>query len=203
ETAALGLAVIGNLLGLGWSIGLDPETELRLVEEARALGPRASDRGALVRVLASYAASRAFVGDLENYRTSIAEADRLERESPDRALRINVLLCTAQGHHWRADLRELTRVVDDALDLLREEPKAGGDIYMRSPVAQALMLRSLAAHYAGRLDEAVRDCERGAAEARAADAPDQESWLLPRAPGVQPLPGGRRPAVPPPPSAVW
>jgi DNA-binding winged helix-turn-helix (wHTH) protein len=177
ETIALGLQTRAILLELGWLVGLDSETEGRLLAEARGLAARGGDPQALTQMLIDYSASRAFRGELALHRATIEEAAAL-RPAADPASRVAELLSIATAHHTSGDLHALARVAEESFAILRVDPRAGSNTYCRAPYAHMLMHQGRVFHYVGRLPDAERAYECASAEARAQGADDQLAWIV-------------------------
>jgi adenylate cyclase len=163
ETLALALSSRMLQLEYAWRLGMEREEAEALAAEATAIAERSGDVHA-VALLKLLTAARPGVADRASEWVGAAEeAIALADGTGDPALRVAVRSAGAYAHMCAGDLDSVERVADEILQLTAGDPSLGAGIVVDSPMAWALMARSVALRERDRggkaeelLDEALR-----------------------------------------------
>jgi tetratricopeptide (TPR) repeat protein len=175
ETGELTLAACTQVLNLGGRVGLREEEIAATLDEGRALAERTGDLGAHAQLLASSALARGLAGDVQGALAEAHQAADLAARSGDRALE----LIRFYGALWRLLLGDLGAALADAdgmIEVTRDDPRLGMEVWGFSPHAWAVLLRAVALSFMGRLPEAKAERERALALARELGDEETLGW---------------------------
>lgn len=177
ETVALALAACGQVLNLGWRLGLAEEEIAAALDDGRALAQRSGDVLADALLLATAAAARGMAGDVRGALEHTLEAARVAQGSDDREAESIQFLPA----YWRlllGDLRAALAGFEGAIEFTRDDPRLGTAFWGFSGNAWARAFRAIALAYLGRLREAREERERALAVARALGDEEALGWSL-------------------------
>jgi len=160
DTAELTITACMHILNLGIRMGITEEEADAVFAQGKAVAERCGDRQALGRLLTNYGMVRGSGGDIAAALTNIAAATRLAEESEDIALRVALLLTTVVWELHSGELHSALVLVDQVLDLTREDHTLGAAIVGFNSHVFAIFYRGVVRLAAGLLDAARRDFDQ-------------------------------------------
>ena len=175
ETAELTLAACTQVLNLGWRVGLPEEEIAAALDDGRALAQRTGDVVAHARLLDRAASARGAAGDVRGALEQLLEAADLADGSGNRALELTRFV----GAFWLfflGDLRAGLADLEQLIELTRDDPRLGMEIWGFSPHAWARAVRAVVLPYVGRVPEAKDERERALALARELGDDETLGW---------------------------
>jgi class 3 adenylate cyclase/tetratricopeptide (TPR) repeat protein len=176
ETTAL--AVSSRLLQLdyAWRLGMDREEADALASEAAEIAERIGDVHslALLRLLTS--ARPGVAESSAEWVAAAEEASQLADGTGDPALRIAVRSAGAYAFMCAGDLDALEALTEEMLDLAGGDPALGAGIVVNSPIAWALMAKSVALRERDLPEEAEELLDQALRLADEHDDPETAGW---------------------------
>jgi class 3 adenylate cyclase/tetratricopeptide (TPR) repeat protein len=182
--AELALTSRMMLLNLSWREGVPEgqtseefERECRtLFEEAKALAQAAGNRVAQTVTLSAYGAGRGLSGHLEDMAELGMQAVRLADGADESWLKLSVLPCPVYALHALGRYPEVLDLLEEAVELLPDDPGAGGGLTLVCPYAWLLSWQAASRAATGALGEAFAGYERALALSREYGDFETESW---------------------------
>jgi class 3 adenylate cyclase/tetratricopeptide (TPR) repeat protein len=177
ETTAL--AVSSRLLQLdyAWRLGMDREEADVLAAEAAEIAERIGDVHSLALLKLLTAARPGIAEHSAEWVAAAGEASRLADETGDPALRIAVRSAGAYAFMCAGDLDALEMLADELLELAGDDPTLGAGIVVDSPIAWALMAKSVALRERDRPGEAEQLLDQALRLAAEHDDPETAGWV--------------------------
>jgi class 3 adenylate cyclase/tetratricopeptide (TPR) repeat protein len=175
ETTQLKLAACTQVLNLGWRVGLPEEEVDAALADGRALAARTGDAVGHARLLATSSAVRGLAGDVHGALTELMEAARLAEGTGNAALRVTRFAAGVWRYHL-GDLRAALADAERAIELTRDDPRLGMEIWGFSPHAFSRTLRAIVLPYLGRVQEAEDERKRALVLARELGDDETLGW---------------------------
>ncbi len=172
------MAVSSRLLQLdyAWRLGMDRRQADALAAEATEIAERIGDLHSLA-LLKLLTAARPGIADHSGEWVSAAEeAIELADRGGDPSLRIGVRSAAVYAHMCAGDLDAVEGAADEVLALTGGDRKLGAGIVIDSPIAWALMAKSMALRERDRFDESEELAGRALRMAEEDDDPETASW---------------------------
>jgi class 3 adenylate cyclase/tetratricopeptide (TPR) repeat protein len=182
--AELALTSRMMLLNLSWREGVPEgqtseefERECRtLFEEANALSRAAGNVVAQTVTLSAYGAGRGLSGHLDDMADLGMRAVRLADSADESWLKLSVLPCPVYALHALGRYPQVLDLLEEAVELLPDDPGAGGGLTLVCPYAWLLSWQAAARAATGSLTEAFAGYERALALSREYGDFETESW---------------------------
>jgi adenylate cyclase len=178
EASSLQLLAYGQILNLGWRLGLSDDEWEALFAEGKALAERRGDTRAVAFLVGLHANRMALSGNATAAVEHQMEAVRLSDESGDLEMRCLTRLGLAYACFCAGRLPEALKAADRALELTREDLTMGVTTVGFSAFIWLLQFRGIIERWMGRLDQARRDADRALELARESKNPENLGWAL-------------------------
>ncbi|MFI5364913.1 MAG: ATP-binding protein [Candidatus Binatia bacterium] len=159
ETQELAITACMHILNLGIRMGMTQAEADAVFAQGKAVAERSGQRQALPRLLTNYGMVRGSGGDIAAAMAHITEATRLAQESEDVALQVGLLLTTVVWQLHSGELDSALVLVEQVLELTRDDPMLGAGIVGFNPHVFAIFYRGVIRLAAGLLGEARRDLD--------------------------------------------
>jgi class 3 adenylate cyclase/tetratricopeptide (TPR) repeat protein len=174
------LALFSRMLQLeyAWRLGMERGEEEALAAEAVAIAERKGDLTALAMLKLLIDVRP---GVAENTGEWVADADEaiaLADETGEPGLRAAFRGAAAYAHMCAGDLDRVEATIEEMLAILGEDPDVGAGIVVSSPMAWALVAKSMALRERGRAEEAEELLDEALREAAERGDPETEGWAL-------------------------
>jgi class 3 adenylate cyclase/tetratricopeptide (TPR) repeat protein len=172
------LAVSSRLLQLdyAWRLGMDREQAEALATEATAIAERIGDLHSLALLKLLTAARPGVAEHSGEWVTAAEEAIGLADRAGERSLRIAVRSAAAYAYMCAGDLDAIEATAADVLALTDGDRKLGSGIVIDSPIAWALMAKSVALRERDRFGEAEELLDRALRLAEEDENPETAGW---------------------------
>ena len=179
STEATVLALSSRLLQLdfAWRLGIDPDEEAKLVEEAEEMAERTGDLRAQALLRMTTGARPGLVLESEDWIAAADEASRLADESGDLHLRVAIRAASAYARLHAGRFDDFERWLDGVIELSGGDPSVGAEIVIGNPVAWAHMGKATVRRERGEFDEAERLLDRALHLSDQTQDPESASWI--------------------------
>jgi class 3 adenylate cyclase/tetratricopeptide (TPR) repeat protein len=176
ETSTLG--VFSRLLQLdyAWRLGMKPEQVDSLTKEASELASRLGDLRSLTLLKMMESVRPGLDQNAETWTSQANEGVALADRSGDDALRVAVRSAGSYAFLCAGDWDVVDRMLDEALEIARDDHGAGSGIIIGCPVAWALLAKGVLRRERGELDEAAELFNRALRIAADQGDPETEGW---------------------------
>ncbi len=176
ETAALAVFSRMQQLDYAWRLGMDRAASEALAEEAMQIAARTADVRSLALLKLLIAARPGVAHHTAPWVAAAEESARLADETGDPGLQVAVRAVGAYAYMCAGDLDGLEETVDRILALTDDDRAVGGGILIASPVAWALMAKSVALRERDQLGEAEALLEEALKVATEQGDHETEGW---------------------------
>jgi class 3 adenylate cyclase/tetratricopeptide (TPR) repeat protein len=179
DALRLGVQARGSLLRVGGRQGMSTAEADALMAEGQASAEQLGDPGLLGLFMANSAASIAFRGEMARSYRAAEEAYRLALQSddPDRRAAVALVRCTT--FVFTGTIHEGFRAIREAFDECGGDPQLGEAVLGYGALCRVHCVHAELLGFAGRLDEARTEQDRGIAMARELGYTDLVAWGLP------------------------
>ena len=176
ETAALG--VFSRLLQIdyAWRLGMEPERVEALVEEAREIAARTGDLRSLALLRFLEAARPGLDQHARVWTGAVDEAIAIADESGDDALRAATRTAGSYAYVVAGDLDHCEQLLDEALEIMRDDHSMGNGIVLGCPYAWAIMGKGIIRRDHSEYDAGEELFEQALRIAAEQGDPETESW---------------------------
>jgi len=154
DIVRLRLTAFGQVLNLGWRLGMDTEAAARSFEEATALADRVGDVRSRALMLAAYGRMLAASGSADEYVAHVERGRQLVDGTTDAGLQATMLTILCQAYRMAGRVREALAVSEEGLARICGAVKLDDRVLGFSTRIWLKGLRAQSLMYAGRLDEA-------------------------------------------------
>ncbi len=172
------LAVSSRLLQLdyAWRLGMDREQAEALATEATAIAERIGDLHSLALLKLLTAARPGVAEHSGEWVTAAEEAIGLADRAGERSLQIAVRSAAAYAYMCAGDLDAIEATAAEVLALTDGDRELGSGIVIDSPIAWALMAKSVALRERDRFSEAEELVDRALRLAEEDENPETAGW---------------------------
>ena len=177
EASALALSSRLLQLDFAWRLGIDPDEEAKLLEEAGEMAERSRDLRALALLRLTTGARPGLVLESESWIAAADEASRLADESGDLHLQVAIRAASAYARLHAGDFDGFDRWLDSVIELTGGDPTIGAEIVIGNPLAWAHMGKATVCRERGEFDEAERLLEKAMRLSDQTQDPESASWI--------------------------
>ncbi len=166
ESTALSLRARIQILDFGWRLGLSDEEATALFAEGKALATHSGDMRSLAMLIGSYARVRSEAGNAEEAIAHMLEAARVAEQTDNARLKLTLRARLAYSLLTASRYRDALAVAEAAIEWAQADPQLDAERRGFGPSVWLVSFRGFALSWVGRLAEAARELDRGAALAR-------------------------------------